>query len=79
MSEHIKSVVASWGLSTVPTSHGVAAHTMTAVYLPEGMAPAQVRLLGRQLRYILLHQRQAVHNAQLRLLSRLLHYIQLHQ
>ena len=39
---HVKDVVASWGLDMVPTSRDYAANTMTAIYFPQGMAPADV-------------------------------------
>ena len=31
-----------WGLKLVPLSRKAAAHSMTAIYYPEGMAPAQL-------------------------------------
>jgi len=42
VSEEVKNEIESWGLSLVPVSRDKAAHTMTAVYLPEGMAPTQL-------------------------------------
>ncbi|KAF5827946.1 pyridoxal phosphate-dependent transferase [Dunaliella salina] len=41
VSDHVKRVVASWGLRMVPAIEE-AAHTMTGVYLPEGMALPQL-------------------------------------
>lgn len=41
-SERVKNEVESWGLKQVPVSRAKAAHTMTAVYLPEGMTLPQL-------------------------------------
>ncbi|KAI9183844.1 hypothetical protein H9P43_002896 [Blastocladiella emersonii ATCC 22665] len=40
ISDHVKQTVTGWGLKLVPTSLDVAAHTLTAVYYPEGVAAA---------------------------------------
>ncbi|ORZ40197.1 aminotransferase, class V family protein [Catenaria anguillulae PL171] len=37
VSDDVKKVVTSWGLKLVPGSHALAAHTLTAVYYPEGV------------------------------------------
>lgn len=42
VSDHVKKVVTGWGLKLVPVAHDKAAHTMTAVYMPEGMVNSDV-------------------------------------
>ncbi|KNE65210.1 hypothetical protein AMAG_10858 [Allomyces macrogynus ATCC 38327] len=38
ISDHVKQTVLGWGLKLVPTDYAHAAHTLTAVYYPEGVA-----------------------------------------
>ncbi|KAJ3206942.1 hypothetical protein HDU67_007844 [Dinochytrium kinnereticum] len=41
VSDRVKDALESWGLKIVPVSRNVAAHTLTAVYYPTGVAPAE--------------------------------------
>ncbi|KAI8851913.1 aminotransferase, class V family protein [Chytridium lagenaria] len=41
VSDRVKDSLESWGLKIVPVNRTVAAHTLTAVYYPSGIAPAE--------------------------------------
>lgn len=46
VSDRVKDVVASWGLHMLPTSRALAAHTMTGIYLPDGITQPEVRVMA---------------------------------
>ncbi len=46
MGDWVKDVLEDWGLQLVPTAREHAAHTMTAVYTPDGVVTSEVNCCG---------------------------------